>query len=255
MRGLRHPARAGPLNRIIDIPDPREYLFLSGVLTRVVGRTPFSEFRVRGLLLLTYGKCPMRHLVLAALSVLVFVCPDLQSQPKRRLKFDFSVSNKVEVGMSAEKVKKALGRPDTTADGVPDAKEGMVQEMPAQNGQLNRSTWFYFYSEALVRFVKGNTEFYVVNGSFVSRAIYDWYSNKDLIYRRDGAILDSMYTQIYGSFHDGRLTSEPKNKKRSFKNDDRATDNTHTVIPIFCIIFDRGTQMVAETKTLFKASY
>jgi len=148
-------------------------------------------------------------------------------QSKSTLRDWTVLSKKIEVGMSVNEVKRILGRPETVSGGFPHcSEEEILDDMPEQVGQMSSSTWFYkgkgasaaFYGDRIVRDTLDRNE---------DPAVYLRYLRSDL---PDPSSRKSSAPEI----------NYEKERIRSFH-----------VKPVFCVIFDKGTQVVSGTKTFY----
>ena len=191
--------------------------------------------------------------VAIACSLIIFLISISVTQEKSLLDRGDRIKAKVQIGMSTDEVKKSIGRPKAVESGFPDSDELIISSLPDQHGQLNNSTWFYYYfkqSSKVPRIEEGETKWFI-NGVQVEEDLYNSYLNKNFVYFRQDHVIDSAIASQYEFFNDKSVSKQPKNQEttRSIKeNDHKLID---TVIPILCVIFDRGTNVVSDTKIYF----
>ena len=142
---------------------------------------------------------------------------------------------KVEIGMSTDEVKKALGRPKSIVSGFPDITNKVLVDLPEQRGQLNSSTWFYFYDNTSVMY-QGD--------------IYSQYRNRRSVYLLDGEIIDTSIAKEYLFLKSPRLKILPHVIPNSSK-EGQQKKLIQVLVPVLCIVFDKGTQAVSATKIFF----
>ena len=161
--------------------------------------------------------------------------------------FEASVAKKIETGMSTAEVKTILGRPKAIESGFPDSRESIVDSLPDQRGQLNNSTWFYFYNPISI-----DVDKYVVNAFSVSKEMFEAYNDKDTVYFHNDSMIFPSQVESYRSLRDPGLHSVLKSKDQEFTSIRKVR---RTFLPILCVVFDRGTLAVALTKMYFKTVY
>jgi hypothetical protein len=183
---------------------------------------------------------------------LLLVTSSTVAQLRTLVDFENSIKKKIEVGMSTDEVKKVLGRPKAIEGGFPDESTSIIADMPEQKGQINNSTWFYFYNIMSVKVDEAPVITYLLNGKPVSEQIFDDYVGKDTVYYHDGSIIFTASAQSYRDLNDTRLQGYPIDRKQTFISKPLPRRVTKVFLPIFCVIFDRGTQVVAATRMFFK---
>lgn len=185
--------------------------------------------------------------------VVVFVivfCSNSLSQLKKLDQFENRVMNKIEIGMKPDEVKKKLGKPKTIEGGFPDIKNRILFEQPAQIGQINNSTWFYTFDNiSIIHDYIGGVVYYV-NGISVSEDIYNQYKDKLDVYMLGNEIIDTSMAKSYLSLKSPNLKKVNRDYRTEVKNE-KPRKVTEIVRPIVCIIFDRGTQVVAAKKVFY----
>lgn len=150
--------------------------------------------------------------------------------------------SKVKIGFSPAEVKSAIGNPNAVQGGFPDTNNMYFDDKMA--GQLNYSTWFYFLKP--VHLIIG--ELYLVNNHPTTKEAYNSYLNSDEVFYYDGNLVTKEFVDKY---KDEKITSE-KLVKESTKFVPFDLQATKTLIPIYCVVFDKGTLVVAGTKAYFK---
>ncbi len=158
---------------------------------------------------------------------------------------------KIEIGMSPDEVKKAIGKPAAVEGGFPEDDEGSLVGMPKMVGQLNQSTWFYMYSpfETTVEVPGGFA--CTVNGRRVSKTVFDSYQGQRKVYILDGQIIEPSMGRGYELLRNPGLRTEELDPGRTWSAARKKKTATRNVIPVLCVIFDKGTQVVAATKLYY----
>jgi hypothetical protein len=174
------------------------------------------------------------------------------AQVSNLLEYETRVSKKIEVGMSGEEVKKKIGRPKAVESGFPNTQEKVILELPEQVGQLNYSTWFYFFDKITAIIPKTIDEQFFINGIEVSEEVYIYYKDFQEIYLFDGNIIFPDAKDYYRKKDSTRFVVQPRRATDTHYLMARVVNEKKEVIPILCILFDRGTQVVASTKFLFQ---
>ena len=163
------------------------------------------------------------------LAIMAMTLPSSLSsgQPKSTPRDWSTLSKKIEVGMTVNEVKRILGRPETVSGGFPHCSEGeILDDMPEQVGQISSSTWFY-------------------KGKGASAAFYGDRIVRDTLDHNEDPAVYLRYLRSDPPAPSSRKSSAPeinyeKERIRSFH-----------VKPVFCVIFDKGTQVVSGTKTFY----
>ncbi len=156
---------------------------------------------------------------------------------------------KIKVGMSQSDVKAIIGLPDAVESGFPDTDDLILREMPEQRGQLNNSSWFYHRkTHALSRMTKNKYK-YFINDKEVQKRIYEDYLSEDSIYVYSGNIIAINLAWQYMKLNDNHLCTIAKDTLKTFKKLDVKGKKVYDFFkPVICIIFDRGTNVVASIK-------
>ena len=138
-----------------------------------------------------------------------------------------ALSKKIEVGMSVEEVKAILGNPKIVKVGSPHEGEGYLRDdMPDQIGQINSSSWFYL------------------------RDAEDADSCSAYEMRYSGDADSPIWTLLLHPR--GAAPSEAVRKILTVKSISlKESRHISSVKPIFCVIFDKGTQVVSGTETFY----
>ncbi len=158
--------------------------------------------------------------------------------------------SKIQIGMTPDEVKKQLGNPKAVEAGFPDSDELQVDALPEQHGQLNYTTWFYsfppFYTYKKVKIA--GTVVYKINGIECTKDIFDDYKDSGMLFMRNGEIISHGMADGY------RFLKDPDLKTITITSRSRKEvgGSTKTVkisnTTVYCIIFDRGTQVVADRR-------
>ena len=188
-------------------------------------------------------------IVFSLLNLITFISV---AQIKSLVDRETQLKAKVQIGMSTDEVKKSIGRPKAVESGFPDSDELIITSLPQQNGQLNNSTWFYYYSRFITvpRIENGDTLWYI-NGLQVEKEVYKSYLNMDVVYFRDNQVIDSALGAQYEFFNNKSASKRPKDKETTHFVKEKDQKMIDTVAPILCVIFDRGTNVVADIKVYF----
>lgn len=152
----------------------------------------------------------------------------------------------VKIGFSPNEVKGKLGNPSAVEGGFPDESGILVKDSPKMAGQMNYSTWFYIND---VKELDIPDAIYFINGEFVSKDFYEMYADKDFVYMLEGKIISESMGSSYALTRKSGLQKVPIDpEKIGYQN-----EGTYKlrVIPVYCVIFDKGTQVVAGTKAYF----
>jgi outer membrane protein assembly factor BamE (lipoprotein component of BamABCDE complex) len=167
--------------------------------------------------------------------------------------FDYEkqLLKKISVGSTPQEVRNILGKPKAVEGGFPESNETIIFEMPKQVGQINNSTWFYTFP-AKTYILKTQKGDYFINGLPVSKSLYESYANWDSIYFKDGNIVEPSEGRA-GMILNKSGVIFVKKDLASTKAINLKTDKTYKVkyTPVLCVIFDKGTQVVALTKVYF----
>lgn len=152
----------------------------------------------------------------------------------------------VSVGLSPSEVKSKIGNPKAVESGFPDSREMLISEMPGMAGQINYSTWFYVFEPKDLILPKST---YIVNGEPTSERIYLSYIGKSLVYYVEGKLISEDLAKDYKLTGSSKLKSKPLDKELT--KDVGEGTITMKVIPIYAVIFDKGTQVAASTRAYF----
>jgi hypothetical protein len=177
------------------------------------------------------------------------------SQVKELYQIKVKLENKVSVGSSVPEVKNVLGKPNAVEGGFPNSDSLTIISLPKLVGQLNNSTWFYFLPKRKIIYDVQEGELYYLNGIEVSGDIYDDYKQLDSIYIRAGKPIPIAMASSYISLRDEKLQLVAKNKNDCYMKKIKAHKESMYFFPIVCVIFDKGTQVVAATKVYFQLVY
>lgn len=157
----------------------------------------------------------------------------------------------ISVGFSTSEVKTKIGNPKSISGGFPDSNSLFIFKMPEMAGQLNNSTWFYMYNPIYVEINYKNYA-YTVNGLGADEDIYSSYISKNEVFIVDGELVSYDIGHGYKVTKSKRLKIQPLDKSTTQINTDAKQETLKTkVIPVYCVIFDKGTQVVASTSAYF----
>jgi outer membrane protein assembly factor BamE (lipoprotein component of BamABCDE complex) len=170
----------------------------------------------------------------------------------------------ISVGMTPDQVKAKLGAPTAVEAGFPklDNSQLVVHDNPKLVGQFNNSTWFYFSKEDALRFgddIIAQTK-YLINNIETSKALYETYAGKEILYILGGKIVDPTMGKGY------MLTKAPNLQTMAIDTNPAVTCikppiepegtiigmTTTTYLEILCVIFDKGTGVVATTRVYYQ---
>jgi hypothetical protein len=168
------------------------------------------------------------------------------------VRFEEKTKSKIQVGMTPDEVKRVLGRPQAIQGGFPKSETTIIADLPEQVGQINNSTWFYFYPHLTVKVDEPKKTLYTVNGLEVPEDLFDTYVGAELVYIYKGQIVHPEAGKSYESLRDVNLRIVKKNADRSSVQHLPARRVSKSFLPIFAVIFDKGTLVVADTKVFFK---
>lgn len=158
--------------------------------------------------------------------------------------------SKIEIGMTPDEVKKELGNPKAVEAGFPDTDELQVDAMPEQHGQLNYTTWFYFFSPfySYNKVKIAGTVVYKINGTECTKDIFDDYKDSGMLFMRNSEIISHGMADGY------RYLKDPDLKTITITSRSRKEIGGYTKtvkisnVTVYCVIFDRGTQVVADKR-------
>ncbi len=190
----------------------------------------------------------------ALLAVLFLVSTSPAQNKELRNRSINDLNRLAPIGATTDEVRRALGKPQAVNNGFPDVEDfAIVKNMPGQNGQLNNSTWVY-YLASLKR------PHYYVNGYETDRSTFRAYKKLDTVLVWKHAVYtpeqytgikratrerfkgrldaDLLHTIVEGV--DSLLVREPKQPDLTYYEDGPEYWTT-----IYCVIFDRGTNVVA----------
>lgn len=108
-------------------------------------------------------------------------------------RFERDMRPKIQVGMTPNEVKQMLGRPQAIEGGFPKSSKSIIIDFPEQAGQMNNSTWFYYYPALSLKLDAGTDKLYTVNGFEVSEDIFGSYADADAdeVYIYKGKVVSS----------------------------------------------------------------
>lgn len=163
-----------------------------------------------------------------------------------------NLEKKVSVGSTTDEVKKILGKPKAIESGFPKTDEILPFEFPEQVGQLNNSTWFYFLPARNIVHNSSAEAICYLNGFKVNQDLYDAYATLDSIYLYKGKPAYLYMAEGYKVLKDPDLKLVKKETSNTSKKIVKPHRVTSSFIPVLCVIFDKGTQVVATTKVFFQ---
>ena len=165
------------------------------------------------------------------------------------IRVENKIKSKIKIGMSADEVKQALGRPKDVKPGFPDGQKQIVESLPDQSGQMNYSTWFYTFPKSILRITitEPTKYYYKVNGVNTTKDIYDCYQNRDSVFFIGGAVSypDNDYRNHIG------FVIEKKDSASTWFRGVPGERNKKIFLPVFAVIFDKGTQVVSDMNVFF----
>lgn len=163
-----------------------------------------------------------------------------------------TLEKKVSVGSSTDEVKKILGKPNAIEGGFPQSDEMIISSFPDQVGQVNSSTWFYIMSISKLTSTSKDDAIYYLNGKVVQEDVFNEYKSKDSVWFHDGKPISLLMVEGYRIMQDKSLEIHQKLYNECSIPAPKTQKVTSLFMPILCVIFDRGTQVVAATKVYFK---
>jgi hypothetical protein len=113
--------------------------------------------------------------------VLLLVCPQLPAQRQyigfeRFPKLRRELEQKIDIGMTTDEVRKALGKPTAVKSGAPlsglEEEDQLLLTLPQLSGQLVSSTWCYYYDELLVLGLPDTTDSATERATDTTRTTY-----------------------------------------------------------------------------------
>lgn len=164
----------------------------------------------------------------------------------QRDKFKSSKDKLVVVGQSPNEVKSKIGNPKAVEGGFPEGEQILISEFPEMVGQMNYSTWLYSFNP--IDLVIPDA-IYFINGELTSERIYNEYKDKSMVFYLDGKLISYGMGEGYRITKKAGLQQIPLNRETTKYEDSGA--HSIKVIPLYCVIFDKGTQVVAATKSYF----
>lgn len=172
------------------------------------------------------------------------------SQIEKLNNFAKTKQSKVKVGMSVAEVKAVFSNPKAIEGGFPSSDEVIRTSVPEQRGQLNYSTWTYFYPAMKILYDSPIDATYSINGVSVTEADYKKYATIDEAYYIDGRIITIENAEGYKVTGRGNELKKVPITERKYTSASNEKVNK-TFIPMLCIIFEKGTQSVADSRMYF----
>lgn len=169
------------------------------------------------------------------------------SQLNELQKFKNEKDLKIGLGMSTSEVRNKLGSPKFVNSGFPASDEILIKEFPELRGQLNNSTWTYFFDPIILKIERPKG--YYINDQKVSENVFNEYLDKDYVYMAYGSILDMEGVHAYQITKNNNLKKIEKNYNTT--KIESGGIREIKAIPIYCVIYDKGTQSVATTRAYF----
>lgn len=201
----------------------------------------------------------MKNLIMLLFGIFVFQFVNAQQFDLKKLQSDIDRFKKtkdklISVGFSTSEVKAKIGNPKSISGGFPKGESGIIFSMPDMVGQLNNSTWFYMFNPVDIEINYENSTYeYSVNGIGTDEETYKSYISKTEVFIVDGKLVSYDIGKGYKVTKSPSLKFEPLNKETTklgvaeTKQDKFKTK----VVPVYCVIFDKGTQVVASTAAYF----
>ncbi len=174
------------------------------------------------------------------------------AQVSKLAEFENKVSKQIQVGMTGEEVKKKIGRPKAVQGGFPNTDDRIIIELPEQAGQLNYSTWFYFFDIITITVPKDSDAKFFINKIEVSEGMYNDYKDLEEIYLVDSSIIFPAGKEHYQREDSSSFSIQRKSHKDTYILKPKVVNEKKKFVPIFSVLFDRGTQVVASTKFMFQ---
>lgn len=190
--------------------------------------------------------------IICALFFVLFIIQTINAQFDELFRLKSKLEDRVSVGSSTEEVKKILGKPKAVEGGFPNTDEILPLKFPEQVGQLNNSTWFYFLPIRKIIYTAPLEAKCILNGFEVSKELYEGYIGIDSIYLYKGKPAYLNMAEGYKVLKDPNLKLVKKEKTGTSMKILKGRKVTSSFIPVLCIVFDKGTQVVAATKVFFK---
>ncbi len=153
----------------------------------------------------------------------------------------------IQIGFSTSEVKAKIGNPKSIESGFPQIGGCKIADSPKMVGQLNNSTWFYMYTAIPIKF---DDKGYFVNGINTTEELYFEYKDSETVNLLDGKVISKSLAGVYKSANNNNLSVRPKDRNSTYYKS-VSSNSSIKVIPIYCVIFDKGTQAVAATEAFF----
>ena len=187
------------------------------------------------------------------LGILIFTILLVNStfaQLKKLDQFEHTYLKKAEVGMTADEVKKVLGRPRAIEGGFPEISGRILATVPNQAGQLNNSTWFYWYDNISYVYDYQGGKRYYVNDRPVTEELFIEYKDREKVFLYKDEVIDTSIAKEYLFLKDPNLIVAYRDYRTEMR-EEKSKKITQKLKPILCVIFDKGTQVVADTRIYF----
>jgi hypothetical protein len=170
---------------------------------------------------------------------------------KTLLEFEMKINYSVEIGMSVKQVREILGSPTAVEGGFPESDIYFVKRMSKFYGQLVYSTWVYFYDPILEVTEITPGIHYFVNDIKTSKDLFETYKSLDVVYVFESEIIPPNMAEGYKLTKNPKLIELQKNTAKFIRKHHDGGEEIRKYIPIVCIIFEKGTQSVAEIKIYY----
>lgn len=161
-------------------------------------------------------------------------------------KFKNSKDSKIKVGFSPTEVKAKIGNPKAVESGFPNSTELIVVGSPDMSGQMNNSTWFYIFEPIEVKLPE---IIFFVNGFLTNEQTFLAYRGNIDVYLYEKKLISPGMGEGYKITKNSKLEIVPLNREKTFS--ETTGGKPYKMTPLYCIIFDKGTQVVAATKAYF----
>lgn len=148
----------------------------------------------------------------------------------------------IKVGSSITLIKKKLGDPFSIELGFPDVDALTVDLFPKFVGQMNYTTWVYKKKTITS---EHSVDFCYINDVLVENYIYSDCLGKSHVFMYKDFILPPS-ADLNDHFEGDLYIKEPIKSMEI-----RPTKIISRYTPVLCIIFEKGTQVVAEAKLFF----
>jgi len=167
------------------------------------------------------------------------------AQTAEMSKYLKTIGSNISIGSSTSEVKNLIGKPFAVEGGFPTVEELVLTKAPEHSGQMNYTTWYYKYP---IKKYFSPFKHFTINNIAVSEYIFNSYKDSANVYFYKDKIIHPLEVQSYIILKNENLSHSPI-KRETTKS--LSSKIKYSYIPFLCIIFDKGTQVVADQKKFF----